>query len=152
VPRRGYVFEAAVIAEASQTPVETAASATPRPAATSRLPVPPTPLIGRERELAEIQKLMLDPAVKLVTLTGSGGSGKTRLALQVAENLTEAFAGEVYFVGLASVTDPAIAPDLIAEALGIRETPGQRFRDVVKDHLCRHASPLVLLLDNLEQI
>lgn len=151
VPRRGYMFEASVASdatdEASKKPGNTA-----RAGGVSRLPVPRTPLIGRERELAEIQQLLLDPAARLITLTGSGGSGKTRLGLQVAENLLDAFSGQIYFVGLAAVSDPALVPDSIAESLGIRETPGLRFHDVVIEHLRGYTSPVVLLLDNLEQI
>jgi predicted ATPase/DNA-binding winged helix-turn-helix (wHTH) protein len=151
IPRRGYVF-GAELNEVKDVPVQEASAPAPRLAGSSRLPVPRTPLIGRERELAGIQQLLLDPAVRLVTLTGSGGSGKTRLGLQVAENLTNQFAGQVYFVGLAAVSDAMMVPDLIGESLEIREIAGARFHDLVKDHIRRCASPILLLLDNLEQV
>jgi predicted ATPase/DNA-binding winged helix-turn-helix (wHTH) protein len=152
IPRRGYVFEAAVTSEANEDPSQEASASASRVTTTSRLPVPRTPLIGRERELSEIQQLLLDTGVRLVTLTGSGGSGKTRLGLQVAENLASQFAGQVYFVGLAAISDPVMVPDLIAESLEIREIAGARFHDLVKDHLRRCTSPILLLLDNLEQV
>jgi predicted ATPase/DNA-binding winged helix-turn-helix (wHTH) protein len=152
IPRRGYVFEAAVASEADSSPPHEESTNEPRASANSRLPVPRTPLIGRERELAEIQQLLRDPGTRLVTLTGSGGSGKTRLGLQLAEYLTDQFAGQVYFVGLAAISDALMVPDLIAEALEIREVAGMRFHDLVKDHIRRCTSPILLLLDNLEQV
>ncbi|PWT97328.1 MAG: hypothetical protein C5B51_31635 [Terriglobia bacterium] len=110
-------------------------------------------MIGREQELAAVQQLLLDPATRLVTLTGSGGSGKTRLALEVAGALAERFRGGVHFIALASINDPAMVPAAIAEAVGIRETGGRPVVELVKDHFreCSH-SPVLLLLDNLEHL
>lgn len=155
VPRRGYIFEAEVSAE----PDDSSASAKGHQASAQpiagayHLPVPRTPLIGRERELASVQQHLLDPHTRLLTLTGSGGAGKTRLGLQVAETLADAFQGRVYFVGLGSVGDPGMVPAAIAESLGIRETGGRRFADLIKQYLhdCG-SSPVLLLLDNLEHL
>ncbi len=83
------------------------------------LPLPPNALIGRERELAELETLLARPAVRLVSLTGAGGTGKSRLALDVARRLLPAFANGGAFVGLAALDDPDLVPAAIARALGI---------------------------------
>ncbi len=154
VPRRGYVFEASVTPVAEDTELlSKGESSAQAPGVSSRLPVPRAPLIGRGRELESIQELLLNPDTRLVTLTGSGGSGKTRLAIQVGGELSPAFHSHVYFVGLASVSDSALVPDAIADALGIREMPGRRFLDLLKEYLQeRGSSPILLVLDNLEHI
>src|SRR5205085_1390180 len=126
VPRRGYVFTAAVTTGeigAGADPDRAAALEQKRPAFQNEdnrlavverfpgryyLPLPRTPLIGRERELRTVTQLLLSPATRLVTLTGTGGSGKTRLGLQVASELLHQFESRVYFVALASITDPAM--------------------------------------------
>ena len=90
----------------------------PRPE--HRVPAPATPLVGRGREVAEISALLADGA-RLVTLTGPGGSGKTRLALQAAEELAGRFADGIFFVGLAALEDAALVPAEIARALGVED-------------------------------
>src|SRR5688572_16859266 len=84
-----------------------------------RLPAPLSALVGREREVAAVGALLRDPAVRLVTLTGPGGVGKTRLALRVAAELGSEFADGVAFVELVSVRDPALVASTIAQAIGL---------------------------------
>src|SRR5207248_9385905 len=84
-------------------------------------PVQLTPLIGREKEVAAVQSLLQREHVRLVTLTGPGGTGKTRLGLQVAAELSDLFADGVYFVDLAPISDPDLVVPTIAQTLGIRE-------------------------------
>jgi predicted ATPase/DNA-binding winged helix-turn-helix (wHTH) protein/Tfp pilus assembly protein PilF len=170
VPRRGYVFTAVVTTEESGAGGSAArASALEETASVQSendrlvvaqrvpgryyLPLPRTPLMGRERELLTVKHLLLSPDTGLVTLTGTGGCGKTRLALQVASELLHRFEERVYFVALASITDPAMVPMAIAESLGIRQTGGRPVLDLLKDYL-REAdpSPVLLLLDNFEHI
>src|SRR3954454_3056303 len=101
----------------SAVPVETPVSLS-----IARSSMPLTPLIGRERQVAEVRALLKGSAVRLLTLTGPGGIGKTRLALSVAEALRGDFAGGVCYVPLASLTDPGLVLPAIAQALGIHET------------------------------
>ena len=89
------------------------------------VPRPLTPLLGRERELGELRERLLDEEVQLVTLTGPGGVGKTRLAIEAATTLRDAFGDGVWFVDLLPHTDPARVSGAIAEALGIRDTAGR---------------------------
>jgi Cdc6-like AAA superfamily ATPase len=152
LPRRGYRFIGSIqkncSTESSAKPVSTQ-----RSTGHNRLPGSRTPFIGRKRELAVIQQLLLDPAIRLVTLTGAGGSGKTRLAREVTGELVERFEGAVYFVGLGFITDPAMVSAAIAESAGIRETGGRTFVDLLKDYLWeRDPSPVLLVLDNFEQL
>jgi predicted ATPase/serine/threonine protein kinase len=138
----------AVVQNNLGTPIAESASERPHP-----LPVPRTPLIGRERELDAVRQLLLRQDVRLVVLTGPGGAGKTRLAVQLAEEAEENFKGGVYFISLAMVSDPNLVAPTIAGALGVRESAGTPIIESLQEHLrqsCR--SPLLLILDNFEQV
>jgi predicted ATPase/class 3 adenylate cyclase len=113
------------------------------------LPVQPTALLGRETEIADLTR-MLHGDARLVTLTGPGGMGKTRLALQVAAELLDEFTDGVFFVALAPISDPALVLPTIAKALGVQETAGQSLADRVQGYL--HDKQVLLLLDNFEQV
>ena len=91
----------------------------------NNLPAQPTPLIGRETEVAALRDLLAAPGTRLVTLTGPGGSGKTRLALQVAAEAQDAFPDGVWWAPLAGISDPALVPQAIAAPLGVREAAGE---------------------------
>jgi predicted ATPase/DNA-binding CsgD family transcriptional regulator len=114
------------------------------------LPTPPTRPIGRAAEVAAVTALLRDPAVRLVTLTGPGGVGKTRLALAAAAEMADAAAVGAAFVDLAPVRDPALVSAAVAAALGIREAVGAPLADRLTAHLADRA--LLLVLDNFEQV
>ena len=112
----------------------------------TNLPVQPTPLVGRDREVAEVVELLRRPDVRAVTLTGPGGTGKTRLALQAAAELVEDFPHGVFFVTLAAITDPELVLQQIAQTLGVSETAGQELAAYLAE------KDLLLVIDNLEQV
>src|SRR5690349_17963896 len=91
----------------------------------SRLPTPSTSLVGRQEEVAATRQRLLAPEVRLLTLTGPAGTGKTRLALAVAMSLREEFADGVHFVDLAPIREPALVARSIAQVLGIRDAGDQ---------------------------
>ncbi|MGH8903999.1 MAG: BTAD domain-containing putative transcriptional regulator [Egibacteraceae bacterium] len=124
------------------------ASASPTPALRHNLPAPLTSFIGRELEMAEVRRLV--EVGRLVTLTGAGGCGKTRLVLEVAAALLEEHPDGAWFVDLASLTDPALVPHAVAATLGVPEEPGRALADLLVDHL--RARRLLLVLDNCEHL
>ena len=121
----------------------------PRP---SNLPVQRTAFIGREREVAALRQLLGRGDVRLVTLTGPGGIGKTRLALQVAREIAEQFAGGVCFVALSAVGEPGSVASTIAQAVGVRETGNQSPQQSLEEYLGGLDQPMLFLLDNFEHL
>jgi predicted ATPase/DNA-binding SARP family transcriptional activator len=119
-------------------------------AALVSLPRQPTSLVGREREIREVIDLLRRPEVRLVTLTGTGGTGKTRLAVRVAAELLDDFADGVVFIALAPLQDPGLVPTTAAQALGVLATSG----DTIAEDLGRHLRDrdLLLVLDNFEHV
>ena len=116
----------------------------------NNLPAQPTPLIGREKEVAAVAALLHREEVRLLTLTGPGGTGKTRLGLQVAAELSEAFTDGVFFVNLAPISDPVFVLPAIAQTLEVKELGAHSPLDLLKASL--REKHLLLLLDNFEQV
>jgi predicted ATPase/class 3 adenylate cyclase len=114
----------------------------------NNLPAQLTSFVGREGEIAEVRGLL--GRTRLLTLTGPGGAGKTRLALQVAAGTLTEYGDGAFFVDLSSVTDPALVPSVLARALGVPEVAGRAILEAVVDHL--HDRELLLLVDNFEQV
>jgi predicted ATPase len=116
----------------------------------NNLPLQPTPLVGREREVAEVIDRVRGEEVRLLTLTGPGGTGKTRLALQAGADLLQDFDDGVFFIALAAITDPELVPSTIAGVLGVRERAEQPLMETLKSYL--KDKHLLLILDNFEQV
>jgi predicted ATPase len=116
------------------------------------LPSQATAFIGREREVAAVKELLLREDVRVVTLTGPGGIGKTRLALQVANEVRERFDGGICFIPLAAVSDASLIPSIIAQGCGIRETGRPVSIQSLKEYLQDSRSNLLLFFDNFEHM
>jgi predicted ATPase len=116
----------------------------------TNLPVPATPFLGREYELDEVVGLLRRDDVRLLTLTGPGGTGKTRLALQAAAEVAEDLPDGVWWISLAPLRDPALALDAVAKSLDVRERPGFSLEETLVDALA--AKRALLLMDNAEHL
>lgn len=116
----------------------------------SRLPIHRPPLLGRERELTTLSRLLTQPEVPLVTLTGPGGVGKTRLAIHAAAQIREVFDDDVLFVALETVRDPAVVTQAIAQSAGIVMHAKSGALDTLRRHF--RERNCLLLLDNFEQL
>jgi predicted ATPase len=140
-PGHGYRFTLELTYVGADSP---ASAVTPRHHLRQQL----TSFIGREKEIAEIKTLL--GRTRLLTLTGSGGCGKTRLALQVAAGLLDSYPDGIWLVELASVADPGLVPQTVASIIGVNEEPGKSLTQRVTEHLAsRH---LLLVLDNTEHL
>ena len=114
------------------------------------LTIQPTPLLGRQQEVATLVALLEREEGRLVTLTGPGGVGKTRLAIQVAAELIEPFPDGVWFVRLSRLVDPSLVVPTIAQTLGLKEQGSQPIAETLRAHLAEKR--LLLVLDNFEQV
>ena len=166
VPRRGYLFTAEVVRRSTKTeplplpePFD-APEGRERPSLKSDrvrsrkghgLPIPRTSLVGREQQVAEASDLLRREDVRLLSLTGPGGAGKTRLSVAVAAAMAERFSGGVQFVGLASTSDPGLVVTALADALDIQQVANLSVPQLIGDQL-RNSGPFLLVLDNFEQV
>lgn len=159
VPRRGYLFAVEVTQSA---PEDAHAGKAPRSTKgrkpsvgnlgkTVDLPTPRTPLVGRERDVRVATDFLRNPNIRLLSLTGAGGAGKTRLAIAVAEAIAPHFTGGVLFVGLASITDPHLVAAALTKALDIQQVANRTLPELINDSL-PESGPFLLVLDNFEQV
>jgi predicted ATPase len=119
----------------------------------TNIPAQQTGFVGREKEVTAAKELLLRPDVRLLTVTGPGGIGKTRLAVEVANALNEHFPGGMHFVALSSLRDPCMIGSVIVQTLGFREAGGQSPLNILKKNLLDSLDvPLLFLLDNFEHL
>src|SRR5262249_8655469 len=116
----------------------------------SNLPLQPTPLLGREREVAAICTLLRRGEGRLVTPTGPAGIGKKRLCIQIAADILDDFPDGVWFVRLSRLTDASLVVPTIAQTLSLQEMGNQPIGEMLREHV--HAKRLLLVLDNFEQV
>jgi predicted ATPase len=116
----------------------------------TNLPAPTTALIGREQQVEEAAKRLTRPDVRLLTLTGPGGIGKTRLALRVAATVSDEFAHGAFVVALAPIADPSLVLATAAQVLGLREVSERPLAELAKEYL--RDKELLLVLDNFEHL
>jgi DNA-binding winged helix-turn-helix (wHTH) protein len=167
VPRRGYLFKAEVTQRSTKPepspvtdPLEVSDDREPSAAKTARatiarkrhdLPTPRTSLVGREQQVAEAAELLLRGNVRLLTLTGPGGAGKTRLSVAVAAAIADRFPAGVPFVSLASISDSTLVATALAAGLEIQQVAQRTIPQLIGDQL-QNSGPFLLLLDNFEQV
>jgi predicted ATPase/DNA-binding winged helix-turn-helix (wHTH) protein len=162
VPRRGYLFTADVIqrsTEPEHVPVTNPFDSSGGPDVSSTkdggkrhgLPIPRTSLVGREQQVAEATALLLREDVRLLSLTGPGGAGKTRLGVAVAASMADRFTAGVQFVSLSAITNPELVPTALADALKIKQIANRSVPQLIGDQL-QNSGPFLLLLDNFEQV
>jgi predicted ATPase len=119
----------------------------------SNIPVQRTAFVGREKEIAAAKELLLSKDARLVTVTGPGGIGKTRLGVEIASSVLENFPGGIHFVPLSPLRDPALVASLIVQTLGIREAGGQSPLELLKKYFQDSSrAPVLFLLDNFEHL
>ncbi len=140
---------AALIA-AAHPELETTPATVAIPAGRTRLPLPPTPLIGRAEDVLRGLRLMRHAETRLLTITGPGGVGKTRLALELARESESQFVAGAVFVDLAPIQDATLVPAALAQALGLRESPTGALLVTISEAL--RNQNMLLLLDNIEQV